>query len=112
MLAAEWRQGAHGLRGARAIIGGLRQEGRLLGLWGVWLCRWGHGLPHACGDKEAASGPAHPPPRRPHHPSWSRQDGARAVGWVALRLDRAECRAAAVSRAGETPSLEPEPWDA
>lgn len=60
MLAAEWRQGAHGLRGARAIIRGLWQEGRLLGLWGVWLCRWGHGLPHACGDKEAALGPADP----------------------------------------------------
>ena len=58
---AEWRQGAHGLRGAGPIVGGLWQWGRLLGLWGVWLCCGGHRLPHACGDKKAASNPHAPP---------------------------------------------------
>jgi hypothetical protein len=42
----------HGLRGAGPIVGGLWQEGRLLGLWSVQLCCGGHRLPHSCGDKE------------------------------------------------------------
>ena len=51
VLATVCRAGAHSLRGAGPVVGGLWREGRLLGLWGVRLCRGGHGLPHACGDR-------------------------------------------------------------
>lgn len=74
--------GAHSLRCAGPIVGGLRQEG---GLLGVWLCRGGHGLPHACGDKGAAWNPhACLPPNLPTLPGPQGRAEGRQAMWTPL----------------------------